>query len=145
VTAVPVPACQAPQLSAQVVGWTGMAGGWIADVEIVNTSFTHCSLRDLPRVELVSAGGAVMIEGAPASTTAHTHGLGPLAVLRSLAADTNYCGPAYQAPVTLAFVLPGSAGRVIAIPTPPTDKGGVPPCNGSPGSAGHISMHAWHV
>ena len=69
----------------------------------------------------------------------------PLATLKTEVADGNYCGPAYKKPVTLAFVLPGAAGRVVVMPLSPTDASGVPPCNGAPRSAGHISMHAWHT
>ena len=120
-------------------------GSRIADVVIVNTSFTKCSLRDDPQVQLVSASGHVLISGIPASTSAATHGFYPLATLKTEVADGNYCGPAYKKPVTLAFVLPGAAGRVVVMPLSPTDASGVPPCNGAPGSAGHISMHAWHT
>jgi len=142
--ALPVPACLAGQLSARVVGWQGAAGSRIADVELVNTSFVHCSLRDLPGVQLVSAHGAVMINGPAPSTTAHTHGIVPLGFLKTEVSDSNYCGPAFSRPVTLAFVLPAAAGRVVAVPASPTDAGGVPSCLGAPGSAGNISMHAWH-
>lgn len=139
-----VPTCLASQLSARVMDWQGAAGSRIADVTLVNTSFIHCSLRDLPRVQLISAHGTVLINGAAASTTAHTHGLNPLGFLKTEISDSNYCGQPFAAPVTLAFVLPGAGGRLIAIPVSPTDAAGVPPCNGAPGSLGHISMHAWH-
>ena len=98
-------------------------GSRIADIVIVNTSFTKCSLRDDPQVQLVSASGHVLISGIPASTSAATHGFYPLATLKTEVADGNYCGPAYKKPVTLAFVLSGAAGRVVVIrscrPTPP--------------------------
>ena len=139
-----VPSCVASELSARIVDWQGAAGSRIADVELVNTSFTHCSLRDLPRVQLMSAAGTVLIGGIGPSTTAHTHGLVALATIKTEVSASNYCGPAVAAPVTLSFTLPGSAGRVVAIPASPPDLGGVPPCNGAPGSAGHIEMHAWH-
>jgi hypothetical protein len=145
VAAATVPACAARQLSARIVDWTGAMGSRIADVQIVNTSFTKCSLRDFPRVELVSATGHVLIAGVPASTSPAAHGFSPLHVLKTEVADGSYCGAGYAAPVTLAFVLPGTAGRVIAIPAGPPSLSGVPPCNGAPGSAGHISMHAWHT
>jgi len=143
--ATTVPACTAGQLSARIVDWTGAMGSRIADVVLVNTSFTKCSLRDDPQVRLVSASGHVLINGTPASTTANTHGFYPLATLKTEVADGNYCGPAYKKPVTLAFVLMGAAGRVVVMPLSPTDASGVPPCNGAPGSAGHISMLAWHA
>ncbi|MHB8398524.1 MAG: DUF4232 domain-containing protein [Candidatus Limnocylindrales bacterium] len=144
VAASGTPTCLARQLSARVVDWTGAAGSRIADVEIVNTSFVHCSLRDFPQVKLVSSSGAVLIAGAPASTTAHTHGLPALATLKTAVAASNYCGGAYTTPVTLAFALPGAAGQVIAIPAGSTTLSGVPPCNGAPGSVGHIAMQALH-
>ena len=55
----------------------------------------------------------------------------------------NYCGPAPAAPVTVAFVLAGGTGRVVALPFSATDTSGVPPCLGAPGSAGNIEMHPW--
>ena len=144
VSAAPVPACVAGHLSARIASWQGAAGSRIADVRIVNTSFTPCVLRNYPRVRLVSSTGVVMISGPAASTTAGTHLMAPLGFLRSEVSASNYCGSAFAKPVTLAFQLPGTLGRVVAIPLSPTDTGGVPPCLGVPGSAGHISMHAWH-
>ncbi len=143
-SAGPVPACVGGHLSARIASWQGAAGSRIADVRIVNTSFTPCVLRNYPRVRLVSASGAVMINGGAASTTAATHLLAPLGFLRTEVSDSNDCGPAPAKPVTLVFILPGTLGRVVAMPVSATDTGGVPPCNGAPGSAGHISMHAWH-
>jgi hypothetical protein len=145
VAASSVPPCTAAQLSARIVSWSGAMGSDTANVVLVNTSFTKCSLRDLPHVELVSATGHVLIAGVPASTSAATHGFNPLAVLRTEVSDRNYCGPAYSHPVTLAFVLPGTAGRVIAMPAGPPSISGVPPGYGATRSAGHISMHAWHT
>src|SRR5664280_1859430 len=126
-SAGPVPACVGGHLSARIASWQGAAGSRIADVRIVNTSFTPCVLRNYPRVRLVSASGAVMINGAAASTTAATHLLAPLGFLRTEVADSNYCGPAFVKPVTLVFILPGTLGRVVAMPVSATDTGGVPP------------------
>ncbi len=105
-----VPACTARQLSARIVDWSGAMGSTIADVVLVNTSFTKCSLRDLPQVQLVGANGTSLIVGVPASTTAPTHGLNPLAFVKTEVGAGNYCGPAYKRPVTLAFLLPGHGG-----------------------------------
>ena len=143
--ATTVPDCTAAHLSARIAAWQGAMGSRIADVRIVNTSFAACVLRNYPRVRLVSAHGTVMLNSAAASTTAGTHVLSALGFLRTEVSASNYCGPAYVKPVTLAFVLPGTLGQVVAIPLSPTDTSGVPPCNGAPGSAGHISMHAWHT
>ena len=143
-SAAPAPACVAGNLSARIASWQGAAGSRIADVRIVNTSFAPCLLRSYQRVRLVSAHGTVMINGAAASTTGVIHLMAPLGFLRTEVSDSNYCGPAFVKPVTLVFVLPGALGRVVAMPVSATDTGGVPPCLGAPGSAGHISMHAWH-
>ncbi len=139
-----VPACVAGHLSARIVRWEGAAGSRIADVRLVNTSFARCVIRNYPRVQLMSARGVVMIRGAAASATAATHTLPALGFLRTEVSASNYCGPAYARPVTLAFALPGTLGRVVAMPVSAADTSGVPPCLGAPGSAGHISMHAWH-
>jgi len=143
--AATVPDCTAAHLSARIALWQSAMGSRIADVQIVNTSFVPCTLRNYPRVRLVSAHGAVLINGAAPSTTAGTHVLPALGFLRTEVSDGNYCGAAYAKPVTLVFVLPATLGQVVAIPLSPTDASGVPPCNGAPGSAGHISMHAWHT
>jgi hypothetical protein len=146
VAASSAPACSASQLSAVIITWSGATGSEIANVRIANTSFHTCDLRDYPRVELLSGHGVVMLQGTPASGTAPIHVLHPLGVLKTQVRDANYCGPAYAAPVTLAFVLPGTAGRVVAMPPlDSTSLSGVPPCNGAPGSAGTITMHVWHT
>jgi hypothetical protein len=138
------PSCTGSQLSARVVDWQGAAGSRIADVVLVNMSFSPCTIRNNPRVRLVSAHGATLINGLAASTTGATHVLGGLGFLETEVSDSNYCGHAFAKPVTLEFVLPGTLGHVIAIPVSAIDGDGVPPCNGAPGSAGHIEMHAWH-
>jgi uncharacterized protein DUF4232 len=139
------PSCTAHQLSARIASWQGAAGSRIADIRLVNTSFTPCKIRNFPRVQLVSSSGVVMINGAPASTTGAFHTLAGLGFLKTEASTSNYCGPAFTKPVTLALTLPALLGRVVAIPASPTDASGVPPCLGSPGSAGHISIHSWHT
>ena len=139
------PPCIGSHLSARIVDWQGALGSRIADVELVNTSFSPCTIRNYPRVRLVSAHGTVLIDGNAASTTGAVHVLAGLGFIKAEVGASNYCGPSYAKPVTLAFVLPGALGRVVAIPVSATDTTGVPPCLGSPGSAGHISMHAWHT
>ena len=140
-----VPACASTQLSARIVNWEGAAGSRIANVRLVNTSFTSCYVRNYPRVRLVSATGATLIDGSAASTTAAVHVIAPLHLLKTEVADSNYCGHAFAPPATLTFTLAGTLGRIVATPVSSTDTSGVPPCLGAPGSAGHISMHAWHT
>jgi hypothetical protein len=136
--------CLGTQLSARIVDWQGAAGSRIADVELVNTSFVTCTIRNYPRVRLVAAHGVILINGKAASTTAAVHILPRLGFLKTEVSANNYCGPSFAKPVTLVFVMPGTLGRVVAIPLSPTDTSGVPPCLGAPGSLGHLSMHAWH-
>jgi len=137
------PACSGSQLSARITMWEGAAGSRIAHVRLYNTSFTNCYVRNFPQVRLVSATGHTLIAGHAASTTGATHTIHPLHYLTSLVSASNYCGGSFTAPVTLTFTLANNHGHVVAIPLRTTDTSGVPPCNGSPGSAGHISMHAW--
>ena len=142
ITASPKPvvgACQASQLAARVTLWEGAAGHRIAHVRMRNTGPT-CHLPRLDRPELVASHGAILIKGSPAHSTVLTLASG--ATVRTLTDGDNYCGPTPTAPVTVAFVLPSSAGRVIARPLSPSDTTGVPPCLGQalPGS---IDMQPW--
>jgi hypothetical protein len=137
------PACTASQLSARILDWQGAAGSRIADVRLYNTSFTSCYVRNFPQVRLVSRTGHALITGHTASTTGAAHAISALHYLVTEVQTTNYCGPAFSVPATLTFTLTGTLGRVVAIPLTTTDTSGVPPCNGAPGSAGSISMHAW--
>jgi hypothetical protein len=138
-----VPFCLSTQLSARIARWDGAAGSLYADVRLVNTSFATCALRNNPRLQLVSAHGTVLIQGAPASTTAAIHTLTPLGFLKAAVRTANYCGPTPATPVTLAFRLPGSLGRIVAMPVSATDPT-VPGCPG-PGSPGQLDWNAaWH-
>ena len=92
------PSCTASQLSARIVDWQGAAGSRIADIELVNTSFSACTIRNNPRVRLVSAHGATLINGPAASTTGATHVLAGLGFLKAEAKASNYCGHAYAKP-----------------------------------------------
>lgn len=141
--AAATPACHASQLSARITSWEGAAGSRIATVSLYNTSFSTCSVRNFPQVRLVSGTGHTMIAGHSASTTGATHQIAPLHYRTALVSDSNYCGGSFAKPVTLTFTLTGTLGRVVAIPLSTTDASGVPPCNGDPGSAGSITMHAW--
>ena len=142
ITASPKPvvgACQASQLAAHVTLWEGAAGHRIAHVRMRNTG-PACHLPTLDRPELVASHGTVLIKGSPAHSTVLTLASG--ATVRTLTDGDNYCGPTPTAPVTVAFVLPSGAGRVIARPLSPSDTTGVPPCLGQalPGS---IDMQPW--
>jgi len=147
-TAKPIAVCLATQLKATVTGWQGAAGSQIASVTLTNTSTTTCTVRGTPEVELVDARGAILIDsqtGGPnglphIASGAPTFHLGHNASLTTLVRASNYCGANPKLPTTIAFVLPASAGRLVAAPGP---GGSTPPCNGAPGSLGSISMNGW--
>ena len=148
VTPKPTPVCLATQLTAKVTAWSGAAGHQTATVTLTNTSAGICNVQGTPEVELLDAHGNILIDsqtggatglphiakGAPAFHLAHGAGV------KTLVQDGNYCGAAPALPTTVAFVLPASAGRLIAAAGP---GGTVPPCSGAPGSLGAISMNGW--
>jgi hypothetical protein len=131
--------CARPDLAPRITMWEGAAGHRIAHVEMTNAGSSPCTLRSLARPQLVDGRGSVLINGSdPASSDVLT--MDPGAVLTTLVQDGNYCGPAPVAPVSVAFVLP--EGRIVATPISPTDTT-LPPCLGTPGSAGTIEMQPW--
>lgn len=135
-------ACNANQLTARIIGWDGAAGHRTASVQLTNTG-SACRLAKLDRPQLIDGHGAVLIDGAAPVGLVTTQIMTAGEVFKALVQDGNYCGPAPLAPVSVAFVLPGSAGRVSAQAVSATDTFGVPPCNGPSGSAGDIEMQAW--
>ncbi|HEY8871286.1 MAG TPA: DUF4232 domain-containing protein [Candidatus Limnocylindrales bacterium] len=144
-TPTPVPAialCTSAHLAARITAWDAGAGHRTAHVELTNAGASACRLRALDRPQLVDGHGSVLIDGAAPATSALLT-VGPGAVVKTLVDDSNYCGPAPLAPVTVAFVLPGGTARFVATPLSPTDLSGVPPCLGAPGSAGNIAMQPW--
>ncbi len=134
--------CHPADLSARITLWDGAMGSRFATVELTNAGSVECRLDALDRVELVDGNDAVLIDGEPPAG-GEILTLGPDQTVTTLVQDGNYCGPTPQAPVTVAFVLPGGLGRVVAAPLSPTDVESVPPCSGPPGSAGSIEMHPW--
>jgi len=137
----PVAVCDPATLAARITEWTGAAGHRIASVELTNAGTASCTINALSQPQLIDGQGTVLIDGAPPAPSALLT-VNPGAILRTLVQDSNYCGPAPVPPVTVAFILPGGAGRILATPLTPTDTSGVPPCNG-PGSLGDIEMQAW--
>ena len=139
-TAAPT-ACQAANLVARITLWEGAMGHLIAHVELTNTG-GPCDLAAKMQPQLVDGHGAVLINGvagaSPLSSLIATGG-----VVKTLVQDGNYCGPVPVAPVSVAFVLPAGAGRLVASPLSPMDASGVPGCLGAAGSAGSIEMQTW--
>lgn len=134
--------CLPPSVSARITTWEGAAGSRIATVKLQNVAPTDCLWPTLDQPQLVDGSGAILIDGAvaPAGTVLT---LAPGDVVTALVRDSNYCRQAPVAPVTVAFVLPGGTGRVVAAPVSATDSSGVPPCNGAAGSPGKIEMQPW--
>jgi len=133
--------CHASNLAARITMWEGAAGSRIAHVEVTSNAPTPCTMRALDRPQLVDGKGSVLIDGTnPAASATLT--IAPGGVLKTLVRASNYCGPNPVAPTSVAFVLAGNAGRLVATPVSPTDAT-VPPCNGDPGSAGSIDMQPW--
>lgn len=146
-TAAPTPVptigfCTQADLGVRIHDWQGATGHRIATVELRNTSSVSCSWPVLDQPQLVDGSGAILINGA-AAAPGDLLTLAPGDRVSTLVQDGNYCRQNPVAPVTVAFVLPGGSGRVIADPVSATDLDGVPPCNGSAGSAGDIEMHPW--
>jgi hypothetical protein len=143
-TATPVaaiPLCSPSHLAARITAWDSGAGNRTAHVEVTNTAATTCHIRKLDRPQLVDGHGSVIINGAaPVASSFIT--ITPGGVLKTLVNDSNYCGPAPVAPVTVAFIYPGGVGRFVATALSPTDLSGVPPCFGEPDSA-VITMLPW--
>jgi hypothetical protein len=119
--------------------WEGAAGHRIAHVELTNTGSSPCGVRAMARPQLVDGHGSVLIDGSnpPASGLIK---VAPRGVLKTLVQDGNYCGPAPQPPVSVAFVLK-DGGRIVADPLSPTDAT-LPPCNGASQPA-DIEMQPW--
>lgn len=149
-TATPTPRpeaislCLPSAVSARITSWEGAAGSRIATVELRNAGATACLWPVLDQPQLVDGSGAILIDGAVAPA-GDVLNLAPGDVVTTLVRDSNYC-PFHEllvVPVTVAFILPGGAGRVIADPVTPTDLDGVPPCNGAVHSPGEIEMHPW--
>jgi hypothetical protein len=147
-TPKPTPICLASQLGAKVTSWQGAAGHQIASVTLTSTSSHLCTVQGTPEVELVDANSGILIDSqtggpgglphiAPGAPAFHLSHGGSLTTMVQVG---NYCGAAPALPTTVAFVLPASAGRLVAAPGP---GGSTPPCLGSPGSLGSIFMNGW--
>ena len=135
-------ACTASQLAARITGWDSGAGSRFAHVEVTNSGTAPCTMPAIDQAQLVDGHGSVLLDGAPPATSPDVT-LTAGGVLQADLSASNYCGPDPVAPVTVAFVLPGGSVRFVATPLSATDTTGVPPCTGSSGSPGLISMMAW--
>ena len=140
--ASPLAACQTTDLVVRVVNWEGAAGSRIGSVELVNSGAGPCTVFALAQPQLLDGAGSTLIEGAhpPVSEVLV---IAPGGTLSTLVQASNYCGPEPVPPVTVAFVLPGGLGRVVAAPPSSADTYGLPPCIGGAGTPGNIEMQPW--
>ena len=148
-TAVPTPVCTSTMLTGKVTGWQGAMGSQIATVRLTNASSTTCRLRGTPRLQLVDAGGHILIDsstqgasGLPhVSTGDKTWTLAHSSWVTTMVQVSNYCGATTPVmPTTIGFYLPSNGGRLVAAAG---SGGSVPPCYGNPGDPGSIAMNGW--
>jgi hypothetical protein len=140
-------------LTGRITRWEGVAGSWIAHVEVRNPGTTPCLLPAVVRPQLVDAKGAILIDAATTGTASPSAQPSPgssKAAPQSLAAGAtvtteirvgNWCGPAPATPLTIALAFP-AGGRLVAAPFSATDET-VPACMAGPGSAGSIEIQPW--
>jgi hypothetical protein len=134
-------ACTGAQLAARITAWDEGTGHRFAHIEVTNTG-AACSMPTLDRPQLIDGHGAVLLDGTEPGTSDQL-AMPPGSVVAANVDASNYCGPAPAPPVSVAFVLPGGADRFVAAPLSPTDTAGLPPCFGSPGDPGVITMTGW--
>ena len=142
-TATPVATsgrCDPGDLAARITMWEGAAGHRVAHVELVNGAAAACEVDAMAKPQLVDGAGTILIDGSD-PTDSKVLTLAAAEVVTTLVQAGNYCGPAPEPPVSVAFVL-RDGGRVVASPVSPTDAT-VPPCLGAAGSPGDIEMHPW--
>lgn len=128
--------CKGSDLAAQVTRWEGAAGSRFGTLAVQNIGPTACTISGTPAVQLVDGQATVFLDSADLGkpATATPPDLFTLAGARGgtiylVVGLSNYCGAAPSSPVTVALVLPGDLGRVVA-----TLGAGVTidmaPCNG---------------
>jgi len=141
--ATPIPTdatrlCTPTELAAHITAWTPDADTRIASVEIRNTSTGACLLEALSEPWFTDRTHVPLITGV--DHAAGSIRIGPGDTLRTKVHVGNYCGPAPQPPITVAF-----RQRTDVIPVDPlqgSDASGVPPCTNGAAAAG-IVMEQW--
>jgi RNA polymerase sigma factor (sigma-70 family) len=142
--ATPIPtdasrACRLDELAARVTGWTTSGNAKQATVELRNTSQGACFIESRPEPWLIQKPQVAMIIGR--DPTHAQMRIGPGDVLTTLVTVRNYCGPAPNPPVSIAFRQ--GTDVILATPLNGSDLSGVPPCTGGAGSEGSIVMGPW--
>ena len=148
-TPVAIPTCTSANLTAKVTGWEGAMGSQIATVKVTNSGATKCRLRGTPRLQLVDAGGHILIDSKSMGASGLPHvspgdklwTVGHLGWVTTKVQVSNYCGSVTAVlPTTIALYLPSNGGRIVAVAN---SSGGVPGCLGAPGDSGSIQMNGW--
>jgi len=148
-TPVAIPTCTSANLTAKVTGWEGAMGSQIATVKVTNSAATKCRLRGTPRLQLVDAGGHILIDSKSMGASGLPHvspgdklwTMGHLGWVTTMVQVANYCGSVTAVlPTTIALYLPSNGGRIVAVAN---SSGGVPGCLGAPGDSGSIQMNGW--
>ena len=143
-------ACRAADLTGRILSWDGAAGSRIAAVEITNQSKVVCLVAGTPGLQLVDAGGRVLLNSATAGPSGRPHvgstdpkfEVAPGGHLRTDVRASNYCGPAPSLPIHIAVTLPAGGGQFAATPASGVSSANAtPPCNGPNG--GLIEMNGW--
>ncbi len=140
-TPVPTPPgrlCTGPEQVAAVTIWHVVAGGTEIDFftgsHTSTTGETPCYLHGTSEGQVV-AGGSVIADSGAASAVALDGDpyviVNPGDKVYSSVLWSNWCGRAPSQPITVAFVLPGGLGRVVAntntgMPAPPCVSSGMP-------------------
>jgi hypothetical protein len=122
------------------LSWEGAAGQRIATITVTNGSDGTCVINGITHVQYVDAGNHVLIDG-PVPTGAGTLTVAPHSSVTTMVEIGNYCGPAPEQPVGIAFTDGDRKLLLIGSPASQADMS-VPPCNG-PAQPGSIQMHPW--
>ena len=140
-TATPVPndarrLCAPDELAARLDTWESSGGDWIASVSVRNVASGACLIDNRPQPSLIDRSRNALITGQGASSDSIR--IGPGDVLQTKVQVHDYCGPAPEQPVAIAF----RAGTLTLIAQPTAySTSGVPACAG--GDSGSISMQPW--
>ena len=142
------PLCTGPEQVAAITIWHVVAGG--TEIDFLTGSHTStsggtlCYLRGTSEAQVVSGGSIIADSGAGTASVLDSDPYVPVAPgdkVYSSVIWSNWCSRSPRQPITIAFVLPGGLGRVVAN----TGSGmPAPPCvsSGSPSTV--TATSAWH-
>lgn len=132
------PLCTGPQEVAAITIWHVVADG--TEIDFFTGSHTStsggalCYLRGTSEAQVVSGGAIIADSGAGTATVLDSDPYVPETPgdkVYSSVIWSNWCARAPRQPITIAFVLPGGLGRVVAntgsgMPAPPCVSSGTP-------------------